>query len=342
MKYIGHIISEEGVATDPSKIDKVLHWPSPKSKLEVQQFLGLASYYRRFILDFATIAKPLHRLTEQNCEFRWTNECQTSFEVLRGKLVSAPVLAFPVAFPDISKPFVLDTDARDGCIGGVLSQLQTDGSERMLGYGSRTLSKAEHNYCVTRKELLAMVYFVEHFRPYLLGRKFTLCTDHGALKWLQSFQNPEGQMARWLEKLQDFDFVVVHRKGKKHLNADTLSRLPCEQCGHTDDDNRLEIVHTIYDCYMFGKTAKELQDLQSEDPSIGPILQVKRFGAKPTLDESKQSSLEGRRLLQLWDQLHVQNEMLYRVFESTDGSYRHLQWVVPAAVHADIIRDLHP
>ena len=90
----------------------MLHWPSPKSKLEIQQFLGLA---RRFILDFATIAKPLHRLTEQNRDFRWTNECQASFEALQGKLVFAPVLAFP----DFSKPFLLDTDASDGGIGGV-------------------------------------------------------------------------------------------------------------------------------------------------------------------------------------------------------------------------------
>ena len=113
----------------------------------------------------------------------------------------------------------------------------------MVGYGSRTLSKAERNYCVTRRELLVMVNFVKHFRPYLLGRKFTLRTDHGALKWLQSFESPEGQMARWLER--DFDFVVVHRKGKKHLNADALSWLPCVQCGQTDDDNRLESVHTV-------------------------------------------------------------------------------------------------
>ncbi|KAL5471114.1 hypothetical protein EMCRGX_G029195 [Ephydatia muelleri] len=309
VKYFGHIISEHGVATDPSQIDKVLHWPSPKSKLEVQQFLGLTSYYRRFILDFATIAKPLHRLTEQNRDF--------------------------------SKPFLLDIDASDGGIGGVLSQLQADGSEQVVGYGSCTLSKSERNYCVTRRELLAMVYFVDHFRRYLLGRKFTLRTDHAALKWLQSFKSPEGKMVRWLEKLQDFDFVVVHRKGKKHLNADALSQLPCVQCGQTDDDNRLESVYTIDDCYLFGKMVEELHDLQSGDPSIGPILQAKRLGAKSTLKENKQSSLEGRRLLQLWDQLHVQNEMLYRVFESTDGRSRHLQWVVPAAVGDNIIRDLH-
>ena len=100
-------------------------------------------------------------------------------------------------------------------------------------------------------------------------------------------------------------------------------------------------INTIDDCYLFGKTVEELQDLQSGDPAIGPVVQAKRLGAKPTLDESKQSSLEGRQLLQLWDQLHVQNKMLYPVSESTDGRSRHLQWVVPAAVRDDIIRDLH-
>ena len=124
------------------------------------------------------------------------------------------------------------------------------------------------------------------------------------------------------------------------MNADALSRLPFVQCGQTDDDNRLESVHTIDDCYLFGKKVEELHDLQSGDPSIGPVLQAKRLGAKPKLEENKQSSLKGRRLLQLWDQLHFRNEMLYRVFESTDGRSRHQQWVVLTAVRDDIIRDL--
>ena len=112
--------------------------------------------------------------------------------------MSAPILTFP----DYSKQFILDTDASDTGIGGVFSQVQ-DGEERVVAYASRSLSKAERRYCVTRKELLAVVHFTKHFRPYLLGHHFVLRTDHSSLTWLQNFKEPEGQLARWLEKLQE-------------------------------------------------------------------------------------------------------------------------------------------
>ena len=173
--------------------------------------------------DFARIAKPLHRLTEKSYPFHWTNECASAFGELRQRLVSAPVLAFP----DFRQPFILDTDASDVGMGAVLSQV-LDGQERVIAYASRTLSKPERRYCVTRRELLAVVTFVQHFRPYLLGSRFLLRTDH---TWLWNFKEPEGQIARWLERLQEYDFTVQHRPGKKHSNADALSRLPCHQCG---------------------------------------------------------------------------------------------------------------
>ena len=203
VEFLGHIVSADGVATDPKKTEKVANWPVPRSRREVQQFLGLANYYRRFVQDYARIAKPLHRLTEKHTTFKWTRECEHSFENLRQNLVSAPVLAFP----DCSRPFILDTDASDSGIGAVLSQVQDDGTERVIAYASRTLSKAERRYCVTRRELLAAVVFIRQFRSYLLGNKFTLRTDHGSLRWLWNFKQPEGQLARWLEKLQEYDFM---------------------------------------------------------------------------------------------------------------------------------------
>ncbi len=193
---------------------------------EVQQFLGLASYYRRFIRDFARIAKPLHLLTERGRPFKWTGECATAFAELKSRLVSSPILAFP----DHSLPFTLDTDASHVGVGAVLSQVQ-NGQERVIAYASRTLAKAERRYCVTRKELLAVVTFIRHFRHHLLGQHFLLRTDHGSLRWLQQFKEPEGQLARWLEQLQEYDFEVIHRPGHKHGNADALSRRPCDQCG---------------------------------------------------------------------------------------------------------------
>ena len=184
--YFGHVVSKHGVATDPDKTQRVSSWPIPTTIQEIQQFLGLASYYRRFIKDFSTIAKPLHRLTEKGRLFTWTTECANAFAELKQRLITAPVLAFP----DYTKQFILDTDASQEGIGAVLSQ-ECNGQEKVIAYASRTLSKAERKYCVTRKELLAVVTFIRHFRPYLVGYTFKLRTDHSSLQWLQNFREPE-------------------------------------------------------------------------------------------------------------------------------------------------------
>ena len=144
--------------------------------------------------------------------------------MLRSALVSAPVLAFP----DCSRIFSLDTDASNQGVGAVLSQ-EYDGKEYVVAYASRSLSKAERRYSATRKELLAVVTFINHFRPYLLGRQFRLRTDHSSLIWLRTFKEPKGQLARWLEQLEEFNFQIVHRKGNLHSNADALSRFPSDQ-----------------------------------------------------------------------------------------------------------------
>ena len=148
--------------------------------------MGFANYYRSFIAHFAETARPLHRLTEKAVKFCWDDDCETSFKQLRQKLVTAPVLSFPW----LDKPFILDTDASDVGIGAVLSQTDEKGAERVVAYGSKSLSRAERHYCVTRKELLAVVHFVRHFRPYLLGRQFILRTDHASLTWLANFKEP--------------------------------------------------------------------------------------------------------------------------------------------------------
>ena len=140
-----------------------------------------------------------------------------------------------MAFPDCTKPFILDTDASDIGIGAVLSQFDVNGRERVNAYASRTLSKPERRYCVTIKELLSVVTFIRYFRSFLLRQKFTLRTDHGSLTWLSKFKQPKGQLARWIEKLQQYNFDIVHRPGKQPSNADALSRLHCNQCGRENN-----------------------------------------------------------------------------------------------------------
>ena len=306
VQYLGHIVSDEGVQVDPAKLDKVAAWPTPTSTKEVQQFLGLAGYYRRFIRDFAKIARPLHKLTEHKATFKWTRECQDSLEALKRKLVTSPVLTYP----DYSKPFILDTDASDTGIGAVLSQVDDNGDERVVAYASRLLSKPERRYCVTRRELLAVVAFTRHFRPFLLGRPFVLRTDHGSLTWLKNFKEPEGQMARWLERLQEFDFTIEHRQGKKHTNADSLSRFPCSQCGRETHNQPIVVASTF-----LSDNVNTLKQLQLDDPTISPVLKSMLKCEKPSNSVIRSMGRDTQRLYQIWDQLVVQDDKLYRQFQ---------------------------
>ena len=221
VSYLGHVVTEEGIGTDPGKVEQVRTWPIPENRTEVKSLLGLASYYRRFVPDFSTIAQPQYKLTEAKTEFVWTGECQLAFDSLKSSRTSSSVLAYPTR----EGKFVLDTDASG--IGAVLSQLQ-DGIERPIAFASRTLSKSEGNYCVTRRELLAIVEFVKQHRHYLQGTRFCIRTDHSSLCSVIKAKDPEGQLARWIEFLSTFDFEIQYRPGQRHQNADALSRRLCD------------------------------------------------------------------------------------------------------------------
>ena len=327
--YLGHVVSAQGIAPDLDKTDRVNLWPIPHSAKEVQQFLGLANYYCRFIKDFASLAKPLHRLTEKGREFTWTQESDQAFNTLKQKLTSAPVLALP----NWSKSFLLDTDASETGISAVLSQVQDDGSECVIAYASRLLSKQERNYCVTRKELLAVVTFLQHFRPYLIWSLFTIRTDHSALTWLQNFKQPEGQLARWLEKLQEFQFTIVHRPGRAHANADALSRQPVRHCNKMCPDASSPAVNAVTTSVM-GYSPVELQQAQADDQVIGKLLQAKQANCRPSVAHSTGETLEYRRLL-------IQDGLLWRIFAQPQERSSWKQLVVPQKFRTDILKHLH-
>jgi len=189
IKFLGHLVNAHGISPLPEKLETIQEWPIPHCLKEVRAFFGLASYYRKFVRNFATIAEPLTRLTRKQTRFEWTEEAQKAFV-----------------------PAILDTDASDVAYGAVLSQT-IEGVECPIAFFSRVMSPAQRGYCTTRRELLAVIAALQHFRHYLLGTKVILRTDHHSLKWLQTFKRPEGILARWVETLAEFDFEIEHRPG---------------------------------------------------------------------------------------------------------------------------------
>lgn len=237
--FLGKVVNKDGVHIAPAKIEAVKNWPVPINKSELSVFLGFTNYHRDHIRHYAEITADLSAMTGTKSVFKWEQEHQAAFEELKIAITTAPCLAYP----NPHDKFILDTDASDKGIGSELSQIQ-EGVERAISFGSNILLKEQRNWCTTRKELLSVVKFCRYFRHYLLGRKFLLRTDHGCLVWLMRFKNPEGQLARWLEELSQYDFEILHRPGKKHQNADGLSRIP--------------IPEDMCDCYHAGATLQSL------------------------------------------------------------------------------------
>ena len=228
LSIFGHIIDSSGVKPDPSRIKPVSEFPKPSTTKDVRSFLGLCSYYRRFIKGFANIANPLNSLLQKSKSFVWENKQEESFLTLKKCLTTAPILA--IFTPGL--PISIHTDASGYGIGAVILQKHGE-MERVVAYASRTLSKAERNYSTTERECLAVVWATIKFRPYLFGASFTIVTDHHALCWLANLKDPSGRLARWAMRMQEFDFTICFKSGKKHLDADSLSRCPID----IPDDN---------------------------------------------------------------------------------------------------------
>lgn len=218
--YLGHLITNKGITTDPAKDDVIRNYPVPTSADEVRRFVAFCNYYRRFIPKFADIAKSLNALLKKNKPFLWNKECQESFETLKEKLMRPPVLQYP----DFTKPFILTTDASNYALGAVLSQGEV-GTDLPISYASKSLSKHDLNKPTIEKELLAIHWGINFFRPYLYGRDFIVVTDHRPLISLFSHKNPSSKMTRIRMDLSDYNFEIQYKKGKINTNADALSRI---------------------------------------------------------------------------------------------------------------------
>lgn len=222
LKYLGYIVDKEGLRTDPDKVSAILNYPRPSTFTELKRFIGLASWYRRFVDNFAIVAAPLHDLTKGGRKGKlidWNEEAEIAFVDLKTALTTTPILCVP----DYTKEFSVQCDASNKGVGAVLFQT-INGSEKPVAYTSRKLSERESKYTTSERELLSVLHAVEQFRPYVEGSHFKIYTDNSSLLWLQKQKDPHGRLARWAMRLQQFDYELLHRKGKENVVPDVLSR----------------------------------------------------------------------------------------------------------------------
>ncbi|KAK1423916.1 hypothetical protein QVD17_19227 [Tagetes erecta] len=217
---LGHKISRAGLEVDQAKVDTISKLPPPTSVKSVRSFLGHAGFYRRFIRDFSKIARPMTQLLEKDRPFEFSDECVRAFELLKEKLISAPILVAP----DWSLPFEVMCDASDFAVGAVLGQ-RREKHFHPIYYASKTLNDAQENYTTTEKELLAVVFACDKFRSYLVLSKTIVFTDHAALRYLFAKKDAKPRLIRWILLLQEFDIEIQDKKGAENVAADHLSRL---------------------------------------------------------------------------------------------------------------------
>jgi hypothetical protein len=310
VKFVGHIVSEDGIQTDPEKVEKIVNWPTPKNPEEIRQFLGFAGYYRKFVHNFSKISRPLtellppthkkkgrhrkdigHRVT-----WTWGSQQEAAFQQLKEALSSPPILGYA----DYALPFEVHTDASARGLGAVLYQEQ-DGQKRVIAYASRGLNKAERNYPAHKLEFLALKWAVtEKFYDYLYGHNFTVLTDNNPLTYVLSSAKLDATGHRWLAALSTFNFDIKYRPGKNNADADVLSRLPqpdtesiavasvnviCNTCQPTAYVETMcyssQVVQDPEDSNTTGVSGFSLRDwrkAQSKDPIVGRVISCLRQG----------------------------------------------------------------
>lgn len=358
VKYLGHVVSPEGVATDPDKVAAVRDWKPPTNLAELRSFLGFSSYYRRFIADFAKMAAPLHRVVAQLSSpgkkgktpktplaLAWTPECEASFHLLRKALISTPVLAYA----DFQKPFVLEIDASHWGLGAVLSQEQ-GGKLRPVAFASRGLRPTEknmENYSSFKLEFLALKWAVtEKFREHLLGASCTVFTDNNPLCHLNTAKLGALEQ-RWYSQLAPFNLNMKYRPGSRNGNADALSRQYSEPSVSEEiasGDEEQEEKCLGFQCEISalpGYSQTDLSKLQGLDPVIAPFLSYWRSKQPPGHLEREALGKETRELVRQWGRLVEEDSVLYRKIYAPDGGKETLQLLLPQCLRQNIFSNLH-
>ena len=343
VKFLGHVVSENGLQPNPELIAALYQTPIPKTFKQVKSFIGLATYYRKFIKNFGIIAAPLNSVKDTGKSIDWTNESQVAYDTLRDILASDLVLIIP----NLEEPFILATDSCDYGMGSVLAQLRND-NERPVAYFSKSFTKTERNYSVSEKELFAIVASMEHFKHYLFGKKFTVYSDHRPLSWLLKCDKPAQRLARWLMRIEHFDFEIIYREGPKNGNADGLSRMPVDV---NDEPDSPSVPSEEYNddyiiCLLSDQEESiplvndQLAKRQLEDQDIKWIFDlVSAYGnTKPTLNE--QTSATRQAFMDIYDDLVIRENKLFKKATDTHGN-KYFQFILPQAQLKQVLENLH-
>lgn len=219
LKFLGYVVNRSGIAVDPGKVEAITNLSPPKTVREVRRIIGMITWYRRFVEGFSDIISPLTKLLRKGKKFDWDESCEQSFQKIKDALVSAPILACP----NFNYPFYIQTDASAYGLGAVLTQRYND-REYVICYLSCSLTRAQQNYSSVERECLGVLWAVEKLRCYVELSKFYIITDCHSLQWLENLKDPQGRLGRWALRLQQFDYEVIHRRGKDHIVPDALSR----------------------------------------------------------------------------------------------------------------------
>jgi hypothetical protein len=298
--YLGVILDANGRRPNDEKIAAIRDMPPPTDVPGVRRTLGCFGFYREFIPGFAAMAEPLSSLLKKGVKFAWGERQQEAFGNLKSALTSSTSLVYP----DWTAPMELVTDASGVALGAVLHQLDEDGRPAPLAFISRALTSAERNYPTTQQECLAVVWAIHKFRIYLHHRRFTVVTDHSALKWLQTKPELTGRLARWSLELQEFDFKITHRPGKTNVVADALSR------------------HIVAAAPMTSLTRETIVSAQAEDDFCSTVRQALAGGKEGGLDQEL-FFIDGNALMRL------------------GKSHQPARLVVPEAIKDKVLQQLH-